>query len=64
MLAELGQGTQLDKLIIIIHSPGWTTTREVAFSAALVDSLTAHTSVLAKTHKALVQSAKTRSVSE
>jgi hypothetical protein len=61
LLASLGEGKQLDTLLLIIHRPGWTTLREVAISAALVDSLTAHAQVLVKTHAALVQGAKATS---
>ena len=63
-LAGLGDGKHLDELFIIIHSPGWTTLRELAFSMALVDSMTAHAQALTKTQTALVHGAKKRSAGE
>jgi hypothetical protein len=64
VLASLGEGKQLDDLLIIIHRPGWTTLREVAISAALVDSMTAHANALTKTHAALLHGAKQASTGE
>ena len=60
-LAAVGQGEDLDLLLGVIHSPGWTTLREVAISAALVDSISAHTDAIAKGHKALLKAAKVKS---
>ena len=63
-LASLGGGEQLDELLVIIHRPGWTTLREIAISMALVDSMSAHAQVAAKTQVALVKGAKAASVGE
>jgi hypothetical protein len=64
LLASLGQGEQLDALLAVIHKPGWTTLREVAISAALLDSMSAHTQALVKTHAALLRAAKAASAGE
>jgi hypothetical protein len=57
-LARLGKGTDLKDLLRIIRNPGYTTPAELAFSHALVDSLAAQVSGLAKTQAALVAASK------
>ncbi len=57
-------GEQLDALLGVIHRPGWTTLREVAMSAALVDSMSAHAQALAKSHASLLRAAKAASPGE
>ena len=61
---RLGNGTELDFLLQVIHKPPWTTQREVAFSLALVDSMTSHTKALIETRAALLKGAKTPSIGE
>jgi len=64
LLASLGEGEELDALLTIIHRPGWTTLREVAISAALVDSMSAHARALVTTNAALLQGANVASPGE
>ena len=57
-LARLGSGTNLKDLLLIIRNPGYTTPAELAFSHALVDSMTAQVNGLAATQAALVKASK------
>lgn len=57
-LANLGKGTDLRELILIIKQPGWTTPAELRFSVALIDTMQAQVDVLAKTSKDLLAAAK------
>ena len=53
-LAELGRGTGLAELLKIIRFPGYTTPAEFAFTVAIVDSMAAHVSALAKLERDLL----------
>ena len=55
MLAGLGRGTDLRKLILLIRKPGWTTPAELRFASALVDSMLAQANALAATKASLIQ---------
>lgn len=57
-LANLGKGTDLRELILIIRRPGWTTPAELRFAVAMVDNLQAQTDLIAKTSKDLLAAAK------
>ena len=57
-MAACGDPTELDMLLQVIHRPPWTTLREVAISAAMVDSATGHARCLAQTKTALLRAAK------
>jgi hypothetical protein len=53
-LADLGRGTSLQELLRIIRFPGYTTPAEFAFTVAMVDSMAAQVSVLAKQEQDLL----------
>ena len=56
-LANLGKGTDLKELLRIIRNPGWTTPAELAFTVAILDSMQAQATQLAKLSGALVKAA-------
>lgn len=47
-LAKLGSKDDFKKLILILRRPGWTTPAEFLFASAIVDSMAAQVSALAK----------------
>ena len=57
-LAEIGRGTTLQELLRIIRFPGYTTPAELAFSVAMVDSMAAQASLLAKQQQDLLAAAR------
>jgi hypothetical protein len=57
-LAELGKGTSLSELITVIRFPGYTTPAEFAFTLAIVDSMAAHVSALAKLEQDLLAASR------
>ena len=57
-LAELARGTTLQELLRIIRFPGYTTPAELAFSVAMVDSMAAQASLLAKQQQDLLAAAR------
>jgi hypothetical protein len=60
-LAQLGRGTDLRKLVVVIRRPGWTTPAEFPFATGLLDGMLAHVTALAVSKAALLQaSAKVR----
>lgn len=56
-LATLGRGTDLKELLRIIRNPGWTTPAELAMTHAILDSVAAQASQLAKSVQALTKAA-------
>jgi hypothetical protein len=46
-LAKLADRKDFEELLKIIHRPGWTTPAEYMFAVGILDSMTAHSSVLA-----------------
>jgi hypothetical protein len=54
-IADLGKSADLTELLRLIHQPPWTTIAEVAFTLALVESLTAQMANVAKTQAALLK---------
>jgi hypothetical protein len=58
MPAELGRGTTLQELLRIIRFPGYTTPAELAFGVAMVDSMAAQASLLAKQQQDLLAAAR------
>ena len=54
-LAQLGRGTDLRKLIMVIRKPGWTTPAELRFANALIDGMLGQTAALAASKSALLQ---------
>ena len=57
-LAHLGKGTTFQELLKIIRFPGYTTPAELAFNFAIVDSMQAHVTALAKLSQDFVSAAK------
>jgi hypothetical protein len=57
-LAELGKGTSLSELITVIRFLGYTTPAEFAFTLAIVDSMAAHVSALAKLEQDLLAASR------
>ena len=56
-LAALPGGDFHEKLIIVIHRPGWTTIAEGQFFEAAADSILAQTRQLAQLHQQLMAAA-------
>lgn len=57
-LANLGHGTSLKELLKIIRFPGYTTPAELAFTLAIVESMSAHAAALAKLETDLLAASK------
>jgi hypothetical protein len=57
-LAHLGKGTDLKGLLRIIRFPGWTTPAELAFTAAILDSMQSQVNQLTKLSGALAKAGK------
>lgn len=57
-LAHLGKGTDLKELLRIIRFPGYTTPAELAFSVAIIDSMTAQTRLLSTLNTQLLAAGK------
>lgn len=57
-LANLGKGTDLRDLILIIKRPGWTTPAEFALVNTLVDHLQVSVNNFANVQKELVKGSK------
>jgi hypothetical protein len=57
-LAHLGKGTDLKELLRIIRFPGYTTPAELAFSVAIIDSMSAQTRLLSTLNTQLLAAGK------
>ena len=57
-LADLGRGTSLRELLEIIRFPGYTTPAEFTLTVAIVDSIAAHVSALARLERDLLLGSK------
>lgn len=55
---DLGDDSDLESLLKIIHGPGWTTLPEYTFVVAIVESMTAHARVLVGLRQALMEGSR------
>jgi len=53
-ISNMTTENQSDRLLQIIHKPGWTTLREVQFVQASLDSIGYHLEGVERAHRALV----------
>jgi hypothetical protein len=57
-LGKLGNGSDVEELLKIIHRPGWTTIAELTFVHGIVDSMHAHVEAIHALKSALLSGSK------